>query len=99
MSIDMEMSTKISAIKNEVSSTDIDMLAKRRQKIISTTKETFLEAQKRQKYMHDRKHAHPNYFSYGELVLMKDFRRKKRAGGKFDEESSIFKVCWTLHHN
>ena len=54
----MEMSTKISAIENEVSSTDIDMLAKRRQKIISTTKETILEAQKRQKYMYDRKHAH-----------------------------------------
>ena len=32
MPIDMEMSTKTSAIDNEVSSTDIEMLAKQRQK-------------------------------------------------------------------
>ena len=45
MPIDMEMSTTISAIDNEVSSTDIEMLAKQRQTIISMTKETILEAQ------------------------------------------------------
>ena len=82
--IDTEMSTKLSAIDNKVSSTDIEMLAKQRQTIISMTKETILEAQKRQKYVHDRKHANPNYFAIGELVLMKDFRRKKRARGKLD---------------
>ena len=65
----MEISTIISAIDNEVSSTDIEMLAKQQQKIISMTKETILEAQKRQKYVYDRKHANPNYFAIGELVL------------------------------
>ncbi|KAL5471192.1 hypothetical protein EMCRGX_G029279 [Ephydatia muelleri] len=87
MPIDMETSTKISAIDNEVSSTDIEMLAKQWQKIISMIKETILEAQKRrQKYVYDRKHANPNYFTIGELVLMKDFRRKRRAGGKLDSK-------------
>ena len=62
------------------------MLAKQRQKIISMTKEIILEAQKRQQYVYDKKHANPNYFAIGELVLMKDFRRKKRAGGKLDSK-------------
>ena len=86
MPIDIEMSTKISAIDNEVSSTDIEMLAKQRQIIISMTKETILEAPKSQKYVYDRKHANPNYFAIGELVVMKDFRRKKRAGGELDSK-------------
>ena len=71
---------EMTAIDNEVSSTDIERLAKQRQKIISMTKETVLEAQKRQTYVYDRKQANPNYFAIGELVVTKDFRMKKRVG-------------------
>ena len=46
------------------SSTGIEMLAKQRQIIISMTRETILEAQKRQKYVvYDRSNANPNYFA------------------------------------
>ena len=34
--------------------------------------------------MYDRKHACPNAFLKGDKVLKKDFKRKKRAGGKMD---------------
>ena len=40
-------------------------------------------AQRRQKDQYDRKHANPEVFAVGALVL-KDFTRKKRAGGKLD---------------
>ena len=43
-----------------------------------------LIAQERQKACYDRKHTNPNIFEVGLTVLKKDFRRKKRAGGKLD---------------
>ena len=47
-------------------------------------KANILIAQERQKACYDRKHANPNIFVVGSMVLKKDFRRKKRAGGKLD---------------
>lgn len=41
-------------------------------------------AQKKQKQTYDRKHACPSAYDVGATVLMKDTRRKKRAGGKMD---------------
>ena len=43
------------------------------------------KAQEKQKEIFDRKHARPNAFAVEGKVLMKDMRRKKRAGGKMDE--------------
>ena len=47
-------------------------------------KANILIAQERQKACYDRKHTNPNIFEVGYTVLKKDFRRKKRAGGKLD---------------
>ena len=46
--------------------------------------ETSKKAQEKQKEQYDRKHAQPKAFLVGEKVLKKDFRRKKKAGGKMD---------------
>lgn len=47
-------------------------------------KENIKKAQEKQKKYYDRKHAKPDAFAVGEKVLIKDFLRKKRAGGKLD---------------
>jgi hypothetical protein len=43
-----------------------------------------LKAQKKQKEYYDKKHKTDLCFNVGSLVLKKDFRRKKRRGGKLD---------------
>ena len=45
-----------------------------------------LYAQQKQKEAYDRKHFIPECFEVGSVVLKKDFRRKKRKGGKLDEK-------------
>ena len=52
--------------------------------IIEKARENILKAKKKQKEIYDRKHATPNSYCIGDMVLKKDFRRKKRAGGKLD---------------
>ena len=42
------------------------------------------KAQKKQKYHYDKKHNTELCFDVGSFVLKKDFRRKKRKGGKLD---------------
>ena len=49
-------------------------------------KENILVAQQRQKEQYDRKHAHPDIFTVGAIVLKRDFTRKKRARGKLDSK-------------
>ena len=41
-------------------------------------------AQRKQKLYYNQKHAAGDLFTVGSLVLKKDFRRKKRRGGKMD---------------
>ena len=50
----------------------------------SEVKSNVENAQKKQKLYYDRKHAAGDLFTVGSLVLKKDFRRKKRKGGKMD---------------
>ena len=49
-------------------------------------KECIHRAQKKQKDAYDRKHSLSNSYVIGDLVLKKDFKRKKRAGGKLDAQ-------------
>lgn len=42
------------------------------------------KAQKKQKLYYDKKHGGGAHFTVGTIVLKKDFRRKKRRGGKLD---------------
>jgi len=53
-------------------------------KVAQIVKENILTAQKHQKQTYDRKHYDPATCKVGTLVLRKDIKRKKRAGGKMD---------------
>ena len=61
---------------------DLLQLAKERVEHLEEAKTNILAAQKKQKEYYDRKHAKPHLFEKGQLVLKKDFKRKKRKGGK-----------------
>ena len=63
---------------------DVDKLTTGRQAALHQAKENILIAQQRQKEAYDVKHAKPGAFEVGAMVLRKDFRRKKRKGGKMD---------------
>ena len=47
-------------------------------------KSNIAAAQKKQKEHYDRKHSKPGAYQAGTKVLMRDFTRKKRKGGKMD---------------
>ena len=47
-------------------------------------KASIIDTQARQKKAYDKKHHNPDVFKSGSLVLKKDMKRKKRAGGKMD---------------
>lgn len=51
---------------------------------LEEAKQNIISAQEKQKATYDRKHAQPDLFVEGQLVLKKDFKRKKRKGGKLD---------------
>ena len=55
------------------------------------------KAQKKQKDVYDRKHSLPNSFSIGEFVLKKDFKRKKRAGGKLETQYVGLYMIMKIH--
>jgi len=52
-----------------------------------TARENIQKAQQKQKQLYDKKHGVADGFSVGSVVLKKDFKRKKRQGGKLD-------FCW-----
>ena len=71
MLVDIEIDKETPIINNEATSgADMERLSEQRLK-------------KMQKDVYDRKHS-PNSFSIGEFILKKDFKRKKRAGGKLE---------------
>ena len=71
MPVDIEIDKETPIINNEATSgADMERLSEQRLK-------------KMQKDVYNRKHS-PNSFSIGEFILKKDFKRKKRAGGKLE---------------
>ena len=58
--------------------------SEKRQEMEKKIKENIVSAQNKQKEYYDNKHASGDIFNVKALVLMKDFTRKKRAGGKMD---------------
>ena len=56
----------------------------KRQKMEENVKANIEKAQKKQKLHCDRKHGAGDLYTVGSQVLKKDFRRKKRQGGKLD---------------
>ena len=64
--------------------TDLEQITSHRQELLEAAQANIKRAQDKQKDQYNKKHASPNAFVVGEKVLKKDFRRKKRAGGKMD---------------
>ena len=56
----------------------------KRQKMEENVKANIEKAQMKQKLHYDRKHGAGDLYTVGSQVLKKDFRRKKRQGGKLD---------------
>lgn len=50
-------------------------------KVLELVKENIIIAQTKQKEQYDTKHAKPEVYKLGSIVLKKDFARKKSAGG------------------
>ena len=63
---------------------DIERITDERIKVLKQAKANIQLAQKKQKLEYDRKHANPKAYELGAKVLKKDFKRKKRRGGKLD---------------
>ncbi len=53
---------------------------------LKIAKNNILKAQEIQKHYYDIKRANPKMFNVDQLVLLKDFRRKKRKGGKLNSK-------------
>ena len=66
-------------------------------RILEAVKSNICTAQQRQKEQYDRKRSCPELFQVGSVVLKKDFRRSKRAGGKLDHRwNGPFKITKCL---
>ena len=63
---------------------DMAKLEEERARRLDEAKQNILKAQQKQKETYDRKHAKPECYKIGQLVLKKDFTRKKRKGGKLE---------------
>ena len=64
---------------------DIVAVQHKHQVILEDAKKHILDAQKKQKQKYDSKRAKPDCFQVGELVMKKNFRRKKMKGGKLQD--------------
>ena len=56
----------------------------KRRKTEDAIKANIQTAQQKQKHYYDKRHGTSTCFTVGDTVLKKDFRRKKRKGGKLD---------------
>ena len=76
----------------------VEQLTSHRQYLLEAAKANIQKALEKQKEQYDRKHANPNAFTIREMVLRKDFIRKRRAEGKMEarylDPYSDYKVPW-----
>lgn len=85
--IDIEMDDQaedelIAQFNRDDDSQAAQAIMRKRSEDFKLAKANISKAQQKQKRDYDRKHAKPEAYSVGEKVLVKDFLRKKRAGGK-----------------
>ena len=73
-------------LDEEANSEVVEYLTTVRLEKLNQAQENIKKAQIKQKEHYDKKYAHPNGFLVGDKVLKKDFRKKKRAGGKLDAQ-------------
>ena len=81
-----EMSEELAAGYHELREPDPAAMEEKRKNQLEEAKENILCAQKKQKEQYDKKHVKPHLFQPGQLVLKKDFTRRKRKGGKLDSK-------------
>lgn len=85
--IDIDMDSQdpnslISQYNEDSDSQAIESMMSKRIENLKAAKENITKAQKKQKKYYDKKHAKPDAFDIGDKVLVKDFHKKKKAGGK-----------------
>ena len=64
--------------------TEIQQKESQHKAILEEMQENIISAQKKQKKQYEKKHSKAVFYSVGTQVLKKDFRKKKRKGGKLD---------------
>ena len=74
----------VSEPEKDIDTEAVKHLSEKRIEILKSACDNIRNAQAKQKLIYDRKHACPNSYRVGDVVLKKDFLRRKRAGGKLD---------------
>ena len=64
--------------------TEIQQKESQHKALLEEVQKNIISAQKKQKEQYDKKHSKAVFYSAGTHVLKKDFRKKKRKGGKLD---------------
>ena len=64
---------------------DLSLVHAHHQEVLGLAKTNILKAQEKQKEQYDKKHAKPERYKAGQLMLKLDFLRKKTKGGKLKE--------------
>ena len=82
--IDINLQRSSKERVNVIDLDDIERLNEQREKRLQTAKANIVTAQKKQKAHYDKKRAKPLCYKVGAIVLVQDFKRKKRKGGKLD---------------
>ena len=82
--IDINIQKKSKKLISGINFEDIERLNKEREKRLQAAKTNIVTAQRKQKEHYDKKRAKPLCYKVRALVLVKDFKRKKRKGGKLD---------------
>ena len=71
---------------------DMSVMAAEHAHLLKKAKENILLAQKKQTVQYNRKHSKPDEFKKGQLVLKKDFTRKKNKRRKTEGT-----LCWPIY--
>ena len=86
--VDVEMGPSSDEVLKKLQNVDFvtacNALDAHRKESVVLAKKNLLQAQARQKLQYDRKYVHFPNFQVGTQVLKKDFRCKRRLGGKLD---------------
>ena len=107
ISMTKDSAEDLARLRHEFDGDVYQLQQKTRLDVMVSAKRNILAAQERQKQYYDAKRANPHLFMVGEQVLLKDFGRKKRKGGKltmryigpYDILSASKKGVFVLKHS
>ena len=84
LSIDINIQRECKKFIEDVDLADVNKLTEKRTQLLQKAKVNTCNAQRKQKDYYDKKRANPLCYKTGAFVLVKDYTRKKRKGGKLD---------------